>query len=79
MIHNEKKNNVSRKIINGYFPISLQYGDYTATDARDVSIAGGDPMETLRIEHTQSPARTATSGSRRCGRRSARVTPRDAS
>lgn len=30
---------------NGYFPISLQYGDYTATDAREVSIAGGDPME----------------------------------
>lgn len=30
---------------NGYFPISLQYGDYTATDARDTSIAGGDPME----------------------------------
>ncbi|MBT8297718.1 MAG: glycoside hydrolase family 3 protein [Maribacter sp.] len=30
---------------NGYLPISLQYGDYTATDARDTSIAGGDPME----------------------------------
>ncbi len=30
---------------NGYLPISLQYGDYTATDARDASIAGGDPME----------------------------------
>lgn len=30
---------------NGYLPISLQYGDYTAVDARDVSIAGGDPME----------------------------------
>lgn len=30
---------------NGYLPISLQYGDYTATDARKVSIAGGDPME----------------------------------
>lgn len=32
---------------NGYVPISLQYGDYTATDARAVSIAGGDPMETF--------------------------------
>jgi len=30
---------------NGYVPISLQYGDYTATDAREVSIAGGDPLE----------------------------------
>lgn len=30
---------------NGYVPISLQYNDYTATDARAVSIAGGDPKE----------------------------------
>jgi beta-glucosidase len=30
---------------NGYFPINLQYGDYTATDAREKSIAGGDPLE----------------------------------
>ncbi len=30
---------------NGYIPISLQYSDYTATDAREKSIAGGDPME----------------------------------
>ncbi|MBL0327454.1 MAG: glycoside hydrolase family 3 C-terminal domain-containing protein [Cytophagaceae bacterium] len=30
---------------NGYIPISLQYGDYTAIDAREVSIAGGDPLE----------------------------------
>ena len=30
---------------NGYMPLSLQYDDYTATDARDVSIAGGDPLE----------------------------------
>ncbi len=29
----------------GYVPISLQYGKYTATDARDPSIAGGDPLE----------------------------------
>lgn len=32
---------------NGYVPISLQYGDYTATDARQTSLAGGDPMETF--------------------------------
>lgn len=30
---------------NGYMPFSLQYDDYTATDARAVSVAGGDPME----------------------------------
>ena len=30
---------------NGYVPVSLQYEDYTAVDARPVSIAGGDPME----------------------------------
>ena len=29
---------------NGYVPISLQYGDYTATYARETSIAGGDAL-----------------------------------
>ena len=29
----------------GYVPISLQYGAYTATDAREHSIAAGDPAE----------------------------------
>ena len=29
----------------GYIPVNLQYGDYTATDARDPSMAGGDPLE----------------------------------
>jgi beta-glucosidase len=32
---------------NGYLPISLQYGEYTAMDARDPSIAGGDKFETF--------------------------------
>ena len=32
---------------NGYFPITLQYDDYTATDARAASIAGGDPLESF--------------------------------
>lgn len=32
---------------NGYLPISLQYEDYTATTARDSSLAGGDPFETF--------------------------------
>jgi beta-glucosidase len=30
---------------NGYVPISLQYGPYTAKNARAESIAGGDPKE----------------------------------
>ncbi len=30
---------------NGYLPISLQYSDYTADHAREVSIAGGDRLE----------------------------------
>lgn len=30
---------------NGYLPISLQYGEYTAKEARDPSLAGGDPLE----------------------------------
>ena len=30
---------------NGYVPINLQYGHYKASDARDPSIAGGDPLE----------------------------------
>ncbi len=30
---------------NGYLPISLQYEDYTASEARAESIAGGDPLE----------------------------------
>lgn len=30
---------------NGYLPISLQYNDYTAEHAREVSLAGGDRLE----------------------------------
>ena len=30
---------------NGYVPISLQYGPYKTLDAREKSIAGGDPLE----------------------------------
>ncbi len=30
---------------NGYVPISLQFGEYQAKEARDPSIAGGDPLE----------------------------------
>ena len=32
---------------NGYLPISLQYGEYKATDSRDPSLAGGDKFETF--------------------------------
>lgn len=32
---------------NGYVPISLQYSDYKAEYAREVSIAGGDPKESF--------------------------------
>lgn len=32
---------------NGYVPISLQYRPYTAETAREVSLAGGDPLEGL--------------------------------
>ncbi|MCP9757160.1 glycoside hydrolase family 3 protein [Lacihabitans sp. CCS-44] len=32
---------------NGYIPISLQYSDYTATEARATSIAGGDALESF--------------------------------
>jgi len=31
----------------GYVPISLQYGPYRAVDAREQSIAGGDPLESF--------------------------------
>ena len=30
---------------NGYLPISLQYGPYTASNARETSLAGGSPLE----------------------------------
>jgi beta-glucosidase len=30
---------------NGYLPVSLQYGKYTAETARETSLAGGDPLE----------------------------------
>lgn len=30
---------------NGYLPISLQYGTYVAEEAREVSLAGGSPLE----------------------------------
>ena len=31
----------------GYVPVNLQYGEYTAKNARATSMAGGDPLETF--------------------------------
>lgn len=36
----------------GYVPITLQYGPYTATDAREHSIAAGDPAEPSVTDRT---------------------------
>ena len=38
---------------NGYVPISLQYGSYKAINARDTSIAGGDPLESFTNRRLQ--------------------------
>jgi len=45
---------------NGYVPISLQYGPYTAADARDKSIAGGDPLENFTNRTYKGKTITAT-------------------
>jgi beta-glucosidase len=45
---------------NGYVPISLQYGTYTATHARETSIAGGDPLEAFTNRSYRGKAVTAT-------------------
>jgi beta-glucosidase len=36
---------------NGYVPIPLQYNPYTATDARENSLAAGDPVTDPEISH----------------------------
>ena len=48
---------------NGYVPISLQYGKYTATNAREVSIAGGDPLEDFTNRSYKGKTTTATNTS----------------
>jgi beta-glucosidase len=45
---------------NGYIPISLQYGEYTATDARETSIAGGDPLEKTKNRSHKGKTNKAT-------------------
>jgi len=46
---------------NGYVPITLQYGEYTATDARAHSIAAGDPVEP-GIDNRTYKNKTITAG-----------------
>lgn len=45
---------------NGYVPISLQYKKYTAEHAREVSIAGGDPLEDFTNRSYRGKTVTAT-------------------
>lgn len=45
---------------NGYVPISLQYGPYKAADARDISLAGGDPLEKFTNRTYKNKTITAT-------------------
>lgn len=45
---------------NGYLPISLQYGEYKAVNARETSIAGGDPMESFTNRTYKNKKITAT-------------------
>jgi beta-glucosidase len=44
---------------NGYVPISLQYGPYTATDARATSLAGGSPLEDFTNRSYKNKTMTA--------------------
>lgn len=46
---------------NGYVPISLQYGPYTAVDARAHSIAAGDPVVDPTITNRSYKGKTVTS------------------
>ena len=45
---------------NGYVPITLQYGTYTATDARTQSIAAGDPVVDPTINNRSYKDKTVT-------------------
>jgi beta-glucosidase len=47
----------------GYVPISLQYGEYTAKEARDPSIAGGDPLEKFTNRTYKNKKNKATNNS----------------
>jgi beta-glucosidase len=45
---------------NGYIPISLRYGEYKATEAREHSIAGGDPLENFIDRGYKNKSTTTT-------------------
>lgn len=45
---------------NGYLPVSLQYGKYTADKARAVSLAGGDPLEKSTNRSYKGKSETST-------------------
>jgi len=45
---------------NGYVPITLQYGTYTANDARQQSIAAGDPVIDSTITNRSYNGKTVT-------------------
>ncbi|WP_185152981.1 glycoside hydrolase family 3 protein [Dysgonomonas sp. 216] len=45
---------------NGYVPITLQYGTYTAVDAREQSIAAGDPVVDPTITNRSYKGKTVT-------------------
>lgn len=45
---------------NGYIPIPLQYGSYTATDARENSIAAGDPVVDPTIKDRSFKGKSVT-------------------
>lgn len=49
---------------NGYLPISLQHADYVATEAREQSIAAGDPVVDPEITNRSYKGKTAKSNSR---------------
>ncbi|MXV51328.1 beta-glucosidase [Pedobacter sp. HMF7647] len=44
---------------NGYLPISLQYSPYKAAEARETSIAGGDPLENFTNRSYKNKTSTA--------------------
>lgn len=45
---------------NGYIPVSLQYSEYTAKQARETSLAGGDPLENFTNRSYKNKKSTAT-------------------
>lgn len=45
---------------NGYIPITLQYGTYTATDAREHSLAAGDPVVDPEITNRSYKGKSVT-------------------